>query len=162
MDSKGVKEEIKEEPDSSSSDSDYVPPASQSETEDSSSGSPSSSSSSGDEPPPSKKSKSPKCAKSSKRSTDQEPLTSQQPQYVKEGATALRGQPTLESLQKCPSAWKQPVPKIVATRDQPPMTQSLASAMVAADIPPEEDEDMPELEQTPPRPFPKRFKEDLA
>ena len=107
-----VKEEVKEEPESSSSDSDHIPPASGEGTEDTSS---SSSSSSGDEAPsPAAQKKPRKSAKSVKQTTDQEPLTFAQLQYVKEGATALKGQPTLESLQKYPHAWKQPTTTVVA------------------------------------------------
>ena len=164
VDSKGVKEEIKEEPDSSSSDSDYVPPASQSETEDSFSGSPSSSSSSGDEPPPSKKSKSPKCAEIIQ-------------EKYRSGASYIPAAPVCQGgghspswaayprihCRSAPVLGSNPVPKIVATRDQPSNgSVSCQCLWWRADIPPEEDEDMPELEQTPPRPFPKRFKEDPA
>ena len=39
---------------------------------------------------------------------------------------------------------------MVATQDQPPLTETLASAMVATDIPLEGDDNMPELEKTPP------------
>ena len=74
---------------------------------------------------------------------------------MKEGATALKGQLTLESLQKYPHAWKQPTTAVVAIRDKPPVAEQLASAIVAADILPDEDEDMPELEETTPPPFPK-------
>ena len=149
-----VKEEIKEEPESSSSDSDYIPPGE--DTEDTSSDS--SSSSEGEESSTLKKPR--KCAKSAKQTTDQEPLTFAQLQYVKEGATALKGQPTLESLLKYPHTWKQPTTAIVAIRDQPPAAQQLASAMVAVDIPPDIDEDMPKLEETPPPPFPKRARKE--
>ena len=104
--------------------------------------------------------KSPKGPKSDLGTTDQEPLTFAQLQYIKEGATALRGQPTLESLQKYPHAWKQPVPAIVASRDRPPVAEQLATTMVAADIPPEVDEEMPELEDIPTQPLVKRAKKE--
>ena len=92
--------------------------------------------------------------------------TPEQLEYVKEGAHALRGQPTLESLIKYPSAWKQPVPQAVAMRDlavHPPVAQQVAASLVMEDILPSADPevdplaDMPELEKTPPR---KRSKQD--
>ena len=88
-------------------------------------------------------------------------LTLDQLQAVREGATAIRGQPTLEALMKHPSAWKHPVPTHTAIRDMPPsatLAAQLASAMVSMDM--DIDPDMPELEKTPPRPFPKRRKKE--
>ena len=88
-----------------------------------------------------------------------ESLTLDQLQAVCEGATALRGQPTLEALMKYPSAWKHPVPTHTAMRDRPPSATpgaQLASAIVSMDV----DSDMPELEKTPPWPFPKRCKKE--
>ena len=52
-------------------------------------------------------------------------------EYVKEGAYALQAGPSLESLLKYPSAWKQPRMDIVATRDlhlHPTKAQSCCSS----------------------------------
>ena len=46
--------------------------------------------------------------------SQRDPYTSQQKKYVKEGAYALKGQPTLESLMCYPHAWKQPTTNVVA------------------------------------------------
>ena len=90
-------------------------------------------------------------------------LSLAQKQHIKEGAYAVRHLLTTEALVKHKSAFKQPVPHIVAARDlsvNPPATQHLAEAIVLADLPPEEEidplADMPELEEFPPRPFPKK------
>ena len=100
---------------------------------------------------------------------ERESLTFNQLQAVREGATALHGQPTLEALIKHPYAWKQRLPTHMASRDRPPSetpAAQLATSLVMADVPPESGapveepdlSDMPELEMTPPRPFPKRCK----
>ena len=109
------------------------------------------------------------------QSTKQDPAvegsgyTPPQHEAIKEGAVALKGQATLEALQQHKSALKQPTTAIVATRDltnQPPLAQELAVGLVVGDLPPlgeaMEDplDDMPELETTPPRPFPKKPKLD--
>ena len=82
-----------------------------------------------------------------------------------QGATALCGQPTLEALMKYPSAWKWVPPTHLASRDLPPSTTpaaQLASSMVMMDMPPQTDtptgepNDIPDLEETPPPPFPKK------
>ena len=98
---------------------------------------------------------------------ERESLTPEQFQVVREGATALRGQPTLEALIKHPSAWKWQPPSHTAYRDAPPSATpatQLATSMMMMDIPPSADDlaDMPELEETPPPPFAKkrRTKED--
>ena len=90
-------------------------------------------------------------------------LSLAQKQHIKEGAYAVRHPPTMEALVKHKSAFKQPVPHIVAARDlsvNPPATQCPAEAIVLADLPPQEEinplADMPELEEFPPRPFPKK------
>ena len=73
----------------------------------------------------------------------------------------------LEVLQAHPSAWKQPPPLAVATWDlavHPLVAQQLAASLVEGDLPLMKQEvedplsDMPELEETPPQPFPKRPK----
>ena len=153
---------MKDEPESSSSDSDYEPPPQEEDTLDSSSDSSGSTSSDSDVQGPAKRgqARGHQGSKSDQGTTGREPLTFAQLQYVKEGATALRGQPTLESLQKYPHAWKQPVPAIVASRDRPPVAEQLATAMVVADIPPATDEDMPELEDIPPQPQVKHAKKE--
>ena len=70
---------------------------------------------------------------------------------------------------KYPHAWKHPVPSHLAHRDQPVSTTpaaQLATSLIMMDVPKEEPEasvdisDMPELEKTPPRPFPKRRRQD--
>ena len=88
--------------------------------------------------------------------SSRDPLTFKQLQAVKEGATALHRQPTLESLIKYPTAYKQGQPSILASQDRPPSetpAAQLAIALVQADIleqmkiNPEADiSDMPELE----------------
>ena len=91
-----------------------------------------------------------------------DPLTFEQLQAIKEGATALCGQPTLESLMKYPNAYKQGLPFILASQDKPPSetpAAQLAIALVKANIPEEMDpeadlSDMPVLEEHPPPPFP--------
>ena len=106
---------------------------------------------------------------SDEEAPERESLTFDQLQAVREGATALCGQPTLEALIKHPYAWKQKPPTHLASRDRPPSetpAAQLAASLVMADVPPESDapveepdlSDMPELESTPPRPFPKRRK----
>ena len=141
--------------DSSDDDEDYQLP---SNTADSSSHSTSSSDESSD-PGQSEK------PESKTTAPEREPLTFDQLQAVREGATALRGQPTLEALIKHPSAWKWQPPSHMASRDLPPSTTpaaQLATSMVMMDAPPpakdpyDEPVDMPELEETPPPPFPKR------
>ena len=96
------------------------------------------------------------------------PLTCQQLEYIKEGAYALRAQPTLESLIKYPHAWKQPVSSVVAFRDlarHSPQAQQLAASLVVQDLPPSSDTsvdpptDMPPLESTPPRKQSRRDKD---
>ena len=87
------------------------------ETEDSSSDS-----SSSDSEAPSVESEAPKEGAQPEVVVKPEPsaelsYTPEQLEFVKEGAHALRGQPTLESLIKYPSAWKHPVPQAVAMRD---------------------------------------------
>ena len=81
-------------------------------------------------------------------------LSLAQKQHIKEGAYAVRHPLTTEALVKHKSAFKQPVPHIVAARDlsvNPPATQCLAEAIVLADLPPQEEidplADMPELEE---------------
>ena len=101
---------------------------------------------------------------SDQEESSKDPLTFEQLQAVKEGATALRGQLTLESLMKYPNAYKQGQPSILASQDRPPSetpAAQLAIALIQADIPeemkmdPEADiSDMPELEEHPPPPFP--------
>ena len=46
--------------------------------------------------------------------SQRDPYTSQQKEYVKEGAYVLKGQPNLESLMHYPHAWKQPTTNVVA------------------------------------------------
>ena len=46
--------------------------------------------------------------------SQRDPYTSLQKEYVKEGAYALKGQPTLESLMCYPYAWKQPTTNVMA------------------------------------------------
>ena len=81
---------------------------------------------------------------------------------VHEGAMALLGEPTLESLLKYPHAWKQPLSSVLAIRDRPPSqtpVAQLASALVMSDLPnppaaaDDDLSDMPELEKTPPQKF---------
>ena len=90
-------------------------------------------------------------------------LSFTQKQHIKEGAYAVRHPPTMEALEKHKSAFKQLAPHIVAARDlsvNPPAAQCLAEAIVLANLPPHEEinplADMPELEEFPPRPFPKK------
>ena len=89
---------------------------------------------------------------------ERESLTFEQLQAVREGATALRRQPTLESLIKYP-------PTHLASCYLPPSATpavQLASSLVMMDAPPQTDthmgepDDIPDLEETPPPPFPKR------
>ena len=154
-----------EESSSDSDDADYQPLSS---TANSSSDSPSDSSSRSDDADKSESQPRQKITKTSKPEPERESLTLDQLQAIHEGATALHGQPTLEALMRHPSAWKQPVPTHTAMRDKPPSATpaaQLASAMIMADVPPESGAsvhllDMPKLEETPPRPFPKRRKTD--
>ena len=134
------------QPEGSSDDEAYQPGQ---DTEDSSADSSSSTSSENDDDPP----------QSKETSATHTSLSLGQLQAVREGATALRGQPTLEALEKHPSAWKQPTPTHTAIRYAPPSVTpaaQLASSLVLMDMDPE----MPELEKTPPRPFPKRRKKE--
>ena len=102
-------------------------------------------------------------------SHERESLTFEQLQAVREGATTLRGQPTLEALQKYPSAWKWKPSSHMASRDAPPSATpaaQLAASMMMMDVPPSTGDppgdldDMPELEETPPPPFPKKRRTD--
>ena len=68
-----------------------------------------------------------------------EPLGPAQQEAQKEGVAAVRGQPTLEALQAHPSAWNQPPPSAMATRDlavHPLVAQQLAASLVEGDLPP--------------------------
>ena len=66
-------------------------------------------------------------ATSNEEAPEHESLTFDQLQAVHEGATALRGQPTLEALIKHPYVWKQRPPTHLASRDRPPARHQLLS-----------------------------------
>ena len=85
-------------------------------------------------------------------------LSSVQKEALMSGATAAVAEPTTEALAKYPSGKHTPHPLVTAHHDTQdvvkPSVISLAASLVLSDLPPEGIEDMPELEETPPPPFP--------
>ena len=100
--------------------------------------------------------------------TEPQELTREQAEAIIGGASAIRRDPPLESLQKFPFTALAPRPEVLAIRDRPPTTSQelapAAAAFVASGLPSEpgmpplEDvpslDDMPPLEEIPPPRFP--------